>query len=206
MTTHRLARRGVSLAAALLLLTFAGRPASGYIHFPPPTFARLCEYSNNVRVLKVERVDRERGAIDFKVVENLRGTDSWGVGRHLLRPTCAGTKAVLEWAEKGKEVVMFTAEHQIDGKFPNGSGYVFFDGGCYSIDYNVKAGFWLYLRPEPGMTACFDGTAAKLREAAKDVLAGKKVDVPTKAPALKEDKDKRAKEVDDLMKTNRAKR
>jgi hypothetical protein len=186
------------LAIGLVALLSAG-PASAYTHFPPPTLAQLCVMSNNVRVLTVDQADRERGVIAFTITDKMRGNDPWGVAKHRTRPDDPGAKAILGWAEKGKVAVMFTSE-QPSHQYPNGSGYVFHDGGCFSVDYSVRSGHWTVLRQEPGMSACYSGTVEQLRGLTKDLLAGKKVDVPTKEPAVKEDRGKRAKEVDDLLK------
>jgi hypothetical protein len=59
---------------------------------------------------------------------------------------------------------------------------------------------------EPGMSACYYGSAERLQKLAKDVLDGKEVEAPVKEPATpesKEDQEKRRNEVSDIIKKNR---
>ena len=48
------------------------------------------------------------------------------------------------------------------------------------MDYNAKGDYWLLIRVDPELSATYHGTAVKLREVAKDILAGKDVKVPVK--------------------------
>jgi hypothetical protein len=58
------------------------------------------------------------------------------------------------------------------------------------------------------MSACYHGSAEQLQKLARDVLDGKEVTVPVKAPASpesKEDREKRIKDVTDILNKNRKK-
>ena len=59
------------------------------------------------------------------------------------------------------------------------------------------------IRAEPGMSACYHGSVKRLREAVEATLEGKAVKIPVKVPDAKEDRDKRFKEINDVMKKNR---
>ena len=89
------------------------------------------------------------------------------------------------------------------GGLPRSIAYVFIDDYCFSSDYNREGKFWLLIRGEPGMSACYHGSAEKLKGLVKDVLAGKEVKVPTKEPATKENAEKRRDEINDVLKKNR---
>ena len=45
-------------------------PAAAYIKIEPLTLGNLCGQSNHIYVLKVEKVDAEKGLILFKYVEH----------------------------------------------------------------------------------------------------------------------------------------
>ncbi len=196
MTRLALRLLGAALTVALLA------PASvGYIHFPPTTLPKLCKHSHHVRVLKVARCDRERRVIFFEVAEALKGGKSSITSfTHVLRGDPAGVKRVLDWAGDGKTAVMFSIEAVGGGL---GCGYVFVDGLCYSVDYNRTGKFWLLIRVEPGLSACYHGPVERLRVAVKDVLAGKEVTVPVKKPDTGENGDRRRKQVNDVLEKNR---
>jgi hypothetical protein len=187
---------GAALTVALLA------PASvGYIHFPPPTLPKLCKHSHHVRVLKVTKYDKERRVILFEVAEALKGGKSSITSfRHVLRADAAGAKRIVDWVRDGKTAVMFSIEAAGGGL---GCGYVFIDGLCYSVDYNHTGQFWLLIRVEPGMSACYHGPVERLRVAVKDVLAGKEVTVPVKKPDAGENGDRRRKQVNDVLEKNR---
>lgn len=69
-------------------------------------------------------------------------------------------------------------------------GFVFIDRFCYSVDHNKKGDFWLLIRVDPEMSACFHGPVETLQMVTRDLLAGKEVKVPVdesvKALSLKE--------------------
>lgn len=198
-------RTAVRLVGVALLAAVAVPAAVGYIHFPPITLPKMCKDSHHVRVLKVAKFDKEKGVIVFEVAEALKGEKSRITSfRHVIRADAEGAKPILDWAKAGKTAVMFTIEgNSGDTGRPLALGYVFIDDYCYSVDYNPDGKFWLLIRGEPGMSACYHGSAEKLRELAKDVLAGKEVKVPVKEPAVKEDKKQRYKEVNDVLTKNR---
>ena len=103
--------------------------------------------------------------------------------------------------------VMFSIEGPVRGEGPEivGCAYVFIDDYCYSVDYNDKDKFWFFVRGEPGLSACYHGPAAKLPPLVAGILAGKEVKVPVKAPETKEDRDQRAKQVDQILRESRGK-
>jgi hypothetical protein len=197
------ARVAIRFVGVALVTAMCVSVAGAYIHFPPMTVPKMCKQSHHIRLLKVTKHDKEKGVIVFEVAETLKGEKSRTTSfRHVVRPDAEGVKPILDWAAEGKTAVMFAIEGNRDGKVV-ALGYVFIDEYCYSVDYNDAGKFWLVIRGEPGLSACYHGSAEELRKAVKDVLAGKDVKVPTKEPAAKEDRDKRNKQINDVLKKNR---
>lgn len=196
-------RAAVRLAAVALLALGGSAPA--YIHFPPMTLPKMCKESHAVRVLKVERFDKDKGVVVFKVDEELKKGKQPDIvpSRHVVRPEATDAKRVSDWAAAGKEAVMFSIEgYNAPAQKVIGIAYVFIDDFCYTADYNASGKYWLLIRGEPGMSACYHGSATDLKGLTKDVLAGKDVKVPTKEPA-KGNKDARDREVNDVLNANR---
>jgi hypothetical protein len=195
------ARGFVRLVGVALVLALSPI-AVGYIHFPPMALPKMCQISTHIRVLTVTKYDKEKGVILFEVRETLKGTPSPDpVFRHALRTDAAGVKPILDWLGEGKMVVLCTIEGS-----GIACGYVFLDDYCYSVDYNREGRFWLMIRAEPAMSACYHGSAGQLQQLVKDILAGKDVKVPVKepnSPPSREATDKRAREVEVILRKNR---
>jgi hypothetical protein len=176
--------------------------AAGYIHFPPMTLQKMCKDSHQVRLLKIKKYDKQKAVVIFDVAESLkRQTSQISSFKHVIR-AAEGTKPILDWIKDGKTAMMFSIESK-----PGGAtlaiGYVFIDHYCYSVDYNASGKYWLLIRAEPAMSACYYGSVVQLRTTVKAILDGKDVRVPVKEPDTKEDRDKRNKEINDLLKRNR---
>jgi outer membrane protein assembly factor BamB len=63
-------------AAAVVLVLLAGepRPAHGFIDLPVQSLAKLCKDAEAIAVLRVERVNREKRAIVYRKVRDLKGS------------------------------------------------------------------------------------------------------------------------------------
>ena len=179
-------------------------PASGYIHVPPLTLKKMCEDSGSIRVLTVKARDKDKGVVTFEVAEAIQAPKS-GVSsfRLVIRPDAPGGKPILESMAPGTTVVLFSCEGD-SGNATRAFGYVFIDKNCYSVDYNAPNGFWLLLRAEPQMSACYHGKAKELPGFVRSLLDGKEVKVPTKAPAEKVDHKGRVRQVEDAINKNQA--
>jgi hypothetical protein len=192
-------RVAIRLAGITLGMALAAPAAVAYIHFPPMTLQKMCKVSHQIRVLKVEKLNKEKGIIIFEVADSPKSQKPQVTPfKHVLSTDVEGTKPILDWAEEGKTAVMFSIESQ-----ELGIGYVFIDDHCYSVDYNRAGKYWLLIRAEPGMSACYHGSVERLRAIIKDILDGKEVMVPVKEPETKVDGDQRRKEVNDVLKKNR---
>jgi hypothetical protein len=194
----------VRVLVGLLVVMTSPAVAAAYIHFPPMTLPKMCKDSHHIRVLKVTKFDKDKRVIVFEAGEALKGEKSQVTAfRQALRADTPGAGAILDWAGEGKTAVLFYIESPPGGA-TKALGYVFTDGVCYSVDYNAAGKNWAVIRAEPGLTACYHGPADRLAELVKDILAGKEVTVPTKAPAAKEDRDQRNKEVNEALRRNPA--
>jgi hypothetical protein len=194
---------GVRIVGVTLVVALLGPAADGYIHFPPMTLPKMCKDSHQIRLLKVAKRDKEKGVIVFEMAESLKGEKSQITSfRHVIRADADGAKPILDWAEDEKTAVMFFIETKPGGP-AKGIGYVVIDDYCYSVNYTTEGKYWLLIRGEPGMSACYHGSVKQLREAVKDILAGKEVKVPVKEPDTKVDRDQRNKQVNEVLKKNR---
>jgi hypothetical protein len=186
-----------------LVVALTAAAAVAYIHFPPMTLPRMCKESHQIRLLKIAKYNKEKGVIDFEVMDSLKGGKSQITSfRHVLRANPVGTKPILDWVGEGKLAMMFFIESQPGGPM-RGIGYVFIDKYCYSVDYNHDGKYWLAIRGEPGMSACYYGSIEPLRGMVKDLLAGKEVKVPVQEPDTKEDRNKRNQEINEALNRNR---
>jgi hypothetical protein len=201
--TFRLIVRLVGLGLALAV---GGSAAFGYINYPPMTLQTMCKDSTNIRLLSIKKFDREKGTIEFEIVETLKGAKQEVKScRHALRTDATGVKPILDWAKAGKQAVQFSCEFGAAVK-GLGYGYVFIDNYCYSINHSRTSESWLLILAEPNMSACYDGSAEQLRKLAKEILAGKEVKVPVKQPAkppTQEEIDRRGAEVEGIMKNRK---
>lgn len=166
--------------AAGLLLAFT-RPAPAYIDFLPPTLGDLCRQATHIYVVKVDKVNAERGVILFKPAEQLKGRDAVPLpddtfAKQVIGSDVPGAKVILDSAAEGKTAVVFARE----GGFKS-LAHVYLDGCWYLIVWNRDGKCWFAWNGEPTMLIRYCGTADKLREAVKSILKGEEVVVPVMA-------------------------
>jgi hypothetical protein len=196
---------GLAIRFACVALAVAvGAPSAfAYIHFPPMTLDKMCKTSTQIRLLTVKKHNKEKGVIIFEATESLKGPKAKITSfKHVIGTDAAGVRPILDWVADGKQAVMFSIEGEPRGT-PLGCGYVFIDKFCYTVDYSSTGEYWLFVRAEPDLSACYYGTVEQLQKAVKDILDGKEVKVPVKEPERKEDRDKRMQEVNDVLNKNR---
>jgi hypothetical protein len=173
----------VLLVAIAFLVAVPPDPASAYIKAPPQTLGSICLESDHICVLKVEKVNAERGAIIFKHVEQLKGKHDGESIKHVIRPEVKGAKIILDWAVEGKTAVMF---YFASGG--NDRGHVFIDGYWYWVggsggntsDKNAPRPdrWWSAQSGEPALLNIYCGSADKLGDAVAKILKGDEVVVP----------------------------
>jgi hypothetical protein len=162
-------------ALLLLLLTVAFLPtpvAAQRFYItpgwkPPPrppspvSLGCLVRESTSITLLEVERLDRERAAIHFKVARTLRGTAlSEGV-THDLSPFKYVLPELFRWAQVGKKAVVFARPSATDVCLGN-------------YWYRVKEegrGEQVLLQ----FRRTYTGTVDELQKAVEDLLAGREV-------------------------------
>jgi len=190
------------LPAVLLIISVAASSALAYIHFPPMTMDKMCKHSHAIRVLSVKKLNKEKGIVLFETVETLKeGKLTSKSFKQVIPPEAKGAQQILDWLDEDKHVVMFTIE---GGNIA--CGYVCLDELWYSVDHNKRDDYWLLVRVDPQMSACFHGSVEELERVTKDLLAGKEVKVPLKelpTPLTQDDRDRRAREVTEVLEKNR---
>jgi hypothetical protein len=202
----RVARFNTRIGGAVALVAILAGPVPAYIHFPPPTLQRMCKDSHHIRLLKVQKFDKDKGVIVFECSETLKdGKSEITAFKVLARPDTTGYKPVLEWLGDGKQAVMFSIEGQDRGAL-RAIAYVFIDDYCFSADHNAEGKHWVVIRGEPSLSACYHGSADKLRGLTQEILLGKDVKVPVRAPDTKEDRVKRNKEVNEVLENGRSRK
>jgi hypothetical protein len=175
-------KRSVLFAWALAAGLLTAWPAAAYIKAPPQTLGSVCLESDHVCVLKVDKVDAEKGVIHFKHVEQLKGKHDGGTVKHLITPDLGegidrtkgnAAKIILDWAAEGKMAVMF---YFTGG---NSRGHVYIDGYWYWIvGVRDNPANWVAAGGEPTQLTTYCGAADKLRDAVEKILKGEEVVVP----------------------------
>lgn len=192
-----------------LLVTALLASTPAYIHFSPGDLPKFCKESIVIRELEVSKFDAESGVIVFTVTDTLKGKDLKAITsfKHVIDPKAKGAKPIFDWVAKGKKAVLFSIEAENKRydppQGPVGCGYVVIDGYWYSLDYNFKGEYWAFLRADPHLSEVYHGDAEKLVPLVKDLLAGKKVEVPTKKADKVPTKEERFEEVNEGLIKNR---
>ena len=160
--------RGLTVAC---LLAVCPRPAVAYIKVDPLTLGELCRQSGHIYVLRVEKVDAERGVILFKAVEQLKGEPDGTTTKHVIGPKVKGAKVILDWAAEGKTAVMFCNVKGGYGRRACLHRRLLVLGNLRDRQLERGAG-------EPAWLTRYCGTADKLRDALAKILRGEEVVVP----------------------------
>jgi hypothetical protein len=159
---------GVS-AALVWLLSVKTPPAQAYVEVPY-TLGRVIAEATNVMLLQVEKVDKERNAIIFRKVSDIKGKHPTDVIKHNIGR--GGFEArewqnIMNWAEPGKTAVFLhnggASETCIDNYW-----YQAYAGGEW----------WNMSHAEPFFLRSFAGKPEKLAAAVQAMIAGQEVVVP----------------------------
>jgi outer membrane protein assembly factor BamB len=189
------------LAAAVLVVLLAGgiRPARALIDEPPGSLTAECQAADVIAVLRVEKVYREKNAITYRKVRDLKGTfpqagfEFFGdTFTHVLgvvhnperHPQDVGSEdlqneAILAWAAKGKTAVLF----QRGQNLATGQNHAVCVGHAWYTAGRrgrppAKEHWVLRSSADSRLQGLFCGDADDLVAAVTDILAGKEATVP----------------------------
>jgi HEAT repeat protein len=154
---------------ALVVLAGLGTPtrAWAYLEISPVviTLGRVVSQSTHIGVLEVDRVSREKQAIIYKKVADLKGKDAEVVVKHKLT---AGfhpreVRTILDWAQPGAIAICFQT----------GQGSVTCIGRYWYVCTASTDSWWTMTAGKPILSYAFSGSVARLRDHVTALLAGR---------------------------------
>jgi len=160
------------------LLLAAAPAARAYVE-APYSLGQVCKEATNVMVLEVTKVNKEKGLIIYKKVEDLKGkhpTDEikHNIGQRGFHPR--EWQNIMKWAEVGKKAVFFH----------NGGASETCIGTYWYQCYN-EGEWWGMSHAEPFLLRTYYGEPEKLATAVTAIVAGKEVVVPCLVDGNKND-------------------
>jgi hypothetical protein len=164
------------LACASLLAAVSA--AQAYVE-APYTLGRVCTESTNIVVVEIVKVNKDKGLIIYKKVEDLKGKHpkdeiKHNIGQRGFHPR--EWQNVMAWAEVGKKAVFF-----------HNGGASETCMGTYWYQCYVEGDWWGMSHAEPFLLRSYCGDPGKLAAAVKDMLANKEVIVPCMVDGNKDD-------------------
>ncbi len=157
---------------AIVLTLLASTPAHGYIDIIP-SLGRIVADARAIVVLKVEKVDRDKRIVVYRVAETLLNTDQIafpvkmrlqiGAGLHPKEP-----KQILDWAKPGKMAVCLIAGHV---------AVTCIDKDWYEAS-QIDDDTWTMTRGRSELGFAFLGSPETLRDDMRAILDGNEVTVP----------------------------
>jgi hypothetical protein len=164
------------LPAWIALLTIAPA-ATAYVE-APHTLGRCCQESSNIVLVEVLRVNKDKGLIFYKKVQDLKGKHpedqiKHNIGKRGFHPR--EWQNVMAWAEVGKRAVFF-----------HNGGASETCIGTYWYQCYKEGEWWGMSHAEPFLLRTYLGDIEKLATAVTDIQAGKVVVVPCLADGSKE--------------------
>jgi hypothetical protein len=154
---------------ASLLLLGQPRPTEAYIGGPPATLGMMCSWSTHGVVMRVDKIDKDRGIILYRKVRDLKGKWPADIARQVIPPG-ADRHYIMNWAEPGKSVTMFALEHY---KW----SHTYIDQ-CWFASVTADWQTWNMNHVEPNLLRWYSGKAEKLGGVSANILAGREVVVP----------------------------
>jgi hypothetical protein len=160
----------LALAAVVMLVPGTPPPVQGYIGGPPATLGMMCWWSTHVMVVRLEKFDREKGVLLFRKVQDLKGRWPTDQIRHAVPATLPDRAHILQWAEPGKQTVIFALENY---KW----SHTYMDGLWYA-SVTTDWQWWNVSHPEPILLRTWSGRSQRLVTSATAILGGKDVVAP----------------------------
>jgi hypothetical protein len=185
----------MGFAAACLLLTWPPS-AAAYVGILPPTLGELCRQATHISVLRVEKVNAEKGVILFKSVEQLKATGKLPLpdaAKQVIGPNVSGAKVILDGAAEGKTAILFAKSFELKAV-----AHVYIDGYWYLVGRSLNADCWHAAQGEPTMLMRYCGAADKLGEALPKLLRGEEIVVPAMVSDNLRDLEQRRARVQDV--------
>jgi hypothetical protein len=165
-----------SLSACVSVLVFCAG-AGAYVE-APHTLGRCCHESSNVVLVEVVRIDKAKGLIIYKKVQDLKGKHpeaqiKHNIGKRGFHPR--EWQNVMAWAEVGKRAVFF-----------HNGGASETCIGTYWYQCYKEGDWWGMSHAEPFLLRTYSGDVEKLSAAVTEIMAGKQVVVTCLADGNKE--------------------
>jgi FG-GAP-like repeat len=174
---------------ALLCLIALTADALAYVE-APHSLGQVVSLSSNIVVMRVEAVDKEKNAIIYRKVRDIKGVHKQEQIRHNIGNRGFEPRewqTVMNWAEVGKTAIFF---HN-GGQSETCLGTYWYQCDGNSTDPNA---WWSMTHGEPYLLRSFAGSVDKLIVAATAITANQEVIVPCMIDGNKEDlKARRAK-------------
>jgi len=164
---------------AVVLILGSAKPALPYIDVHrPETLGAVCSRATSITVFKVEKINKEKGVIVYRKVEDLKGTCPRDTFREFLSAAHEPQerKHYLDWVEVGKLAVMFRVETR--QAIAVGEQWTVCDGVPPKDENEV---WTIGTRTEPWFLKNYCGDTENLAVSLKELLAGKEVVVPVMA-------------------------
>jgi HEAT repeat protein len=151
---------------AILVVLATTAPSRAYID-STLTLGKLISVSNQIAVLQVDKVSREKRVIIFKKVADLKGQDTPEVVNHKLtdgtHPRQART--ILDWAEPGAVAIWFRAGNVSQTCL-----------GSFWYECAIgEAPWWTMTQGKPELCFSYSGSPGKLRDHVAAILQGREV-------------------------------
>jgi hypothetical protein len=184
----RIQRQGIAWSGLVIACLMANAiapppPAQAYIINPLPTLGYTTSESTYILLVRVEKVSREKGVIIYHKVRDLAWKkypedtlkhafnlkDRPAVAGQLFRPEANDWSYILQWAEPGKEAVIFIRKENNGGD----CGHTYIDQCWYSNSSAANDGVWfhtLHTSPEL-LRKYFCGSPARLATAVEAMVA-----------------------------------
>jgi len=164
---------------AVVLILGSAKPALPYIDVHrPETLGAVCSRATSITVFKVEKLDKEKGIIIYRKVEDLKGACPREIFREFLSAAHEAheRKHYLDWVDVGKIAVLF--RHENRQAIAVGEQWTVNDGAPPKDDGEV---WTIGTRTEPWFLKNYCGEPDQLARSVKELLSGKEVIVPVMA-------------------------
>jgi FG-GAP-like repeat len=162
-------QRSCILAFTCLVLLAWPQHSWAYIGGPPATLGMMCSWSTHGVVMRIERIDKDKGIIFYRKVRDLKGKWPSEVARQFIAPG-ADRQYILNWAEPDKTIVMFALE-----SYKWSHTYI---DNCWFASTTADWQLWTMSHVEPTLLKWYGGKADKLVGASAAILGGREIVVP----------------------------